>query len=265
MCSDSAAETINLYAPLQVTTSPDSICAGRNTTVNVNVTGGKPGYIYNWSDSLGNGPGPYTVSPASSISYTCFVTDGCGNKDSVSTPVFVLPSPKAIFSPTPDSIMGGQYVSFVDSSTNANSWYWTFGDGNSSFNPFPYYQYVNRGNYVVTLIVQDQFGCTDTVRHTVYVAGHTIYVPNVFTPNGDGQNDVFHVTVSGIQTYSIEIYNQWGQEIFVANSPYIDWDGRSSSGVEEPDGTYYYLIKATDYDNRAYHLEGFTQIIRNGN
>ncbi|HSY77423.1 MAG TPA: gliding motility-associated C-terminal domain-containing protein, partial [Bacteroidia bacterium] len=261
-CSDSASQSIYLYSPLSVTTSPDSICKGKNGLVGVIVTGGKPGYNYLWNNGLPNGAGPFTVSPATSTYYVCAVTDGCGTtiKDSEQVVMDLIPV-IASFVDNPNSIWGGQYVSFVNSSTGASSYYWNFGDGNSSTDQYPYYQYNIPGTYVVYLVASNRFGCSDSLSDTVFVEGG-IYVPNVFTPNGDGQNDVFHITAGGMQTYDLEIFNRWGQKVFETNSPNIDWSGKSMSGIDESDGIYYYIIKATDYSNKKYNLDGYLQLIR---
>ena len=157
--------------------------------------------------------------------------------------------------------MGGQYVSFVDTTKYANYWSWTFGNGNTSNIQFPYNQYLVPGSYVVTLIAANTVGCVDTVSDTVYVT-EGIYVPNVFTPNNDGQNDVFHISAGGMETYDIEIFNRWGEKVFESNSPNTDWDGRSMTGVLESDGAYYYIIKATDYHNKSFNIDGYVQLIR---
>ncbi len=264
-CKDSATATLNIFPALVVTPVPDSMCSGKNSQaqVQVNVTGGDPSYVYSWSNGItGNGPGPYVVIPNGTTVYTCTVTDACGSSSTANDTVKVNVGPTAGFIPTPDTIMGGQFVSFVDTSKNATSWQWTFGDGGISDSAFPYYQYVQQGQYVVVLIVSNITGCTDTATHIVYVT-EGIFVPNVFTPNGDGVNDEFHVTAGSLKTYHIEIFNRWGERVFMADSPETNWDGRSESGVQESDGDYYYLIKATDYSNKPFNLHGYIQLIRN--
>jgi|GEM_PF-626994 gliding motility-associated-like protein len=263
-CSDSATANINVYPPLVVTSSSNITCAGKQSTISVSASGGDPGYTYSWSNGVtGTGPGPYGVNPASTTTYSCQVTDACGSTATGADTVFVLPTPigSKIWA-TPDTIMGGQFVAFVDTSSNVTSWYWTFGDGGTSVDSFPYYQYVVQGVYPVTLVISNPSGCADTLYDTVYVK-EGIYVPNVFTPNNDGVNDVFHVTAGSLKTYSIEIFNRWGEKLFTANSPNDDWDGRSMSGVEEADGAYFWIIKATDYAGQTYNLKGYLQLIRN--
>jgi len=259
-CADSAAQAVYVYPPIVVTMKGDSICASNNATVSVNVTGGAPAYAYTWSNGA-TGVTTISVAPGSNTYYICTVTDGCGDRVVDSSEVFTFSAPKAAFSPTPDTVLGGQYVTFVNNSTNATSYYWTFGNETSSNTVMPYIQYINPGSYLVTLIASNG-GCRDSVSDTVYVT-ETIFIPNVFTPNNDGQNDVFHVTMGGMQTYHIEIFNRWGERLFMADSPEIDWDGRSSAGVDESDGIYYYLIKATDYVGRNHNFEGYLELIRN--
>ncbi|HTB05673.1 MAG TPA: gliding motility-associated C-terminal domain-containing protein [Bacteroidia bacterium] len=261
-CFDSASVTITLYPPLVVTMSTnDSICAGKTGQISASASGGNPPYTYSWNNGLGMGSGPFTVSPSSPTYYVCTVTDGCSSqKDSAEVYTFTS-SPQAAFTAVPNTIMGGQYVTFVNTSTGASSYVWNLGNGSTSTDSSVYYQYLASGNYIVSLIVSNNFGCTDTAYDTVHVM-QSIIVPNVFTPNGDGYNDVFHVTAGGFATYFIEIFNRWGEKVFEANSPDIDWNGRSTAGVEESDGTYYYIIKTTGYDGKAYNLTGYIQLIR---
>ncbi|HTB05684.1 MAG TPA: choice-of-anchor L domain-containing protein [Bacteroidia bacterium] len=260
-CSDTASQVLYQYPKLNLTIHADSVCFGSSTQVSAIVTGGKPGYAYNWNNGLGTGTGPFTISPTIPIYYVCSVTDGCSITLKDSAQVIVSPLPKAAFSASPDTIMGGQYVTFVNLSTGATTYFWNLGDGSTSTDSSVYHQYNPTGPFVVYLVSKNAQGCSDTAWDSIYVVGG-IWVPNVFTPNGDGQNDVFHVKAGGMKTYDIEIFNRWGEKLFEANSPAIDWTGRSSAGVEESDGTYFYIITATDYSNKNYKLNGYLQLIR---
>jgi len=259
-CSDSVTQTAYLYPQLNVTMTGDSVCAGKNAIVTLSVTGGKPSYIYSWNNGLGTGTGPMTVAPGSSAYYDCTVTDGCGTVKTDSALVYTFPSPKALFTPVPDSALTGQFVSFVNLSSNATSYFWNLGNGVTSTDTTPYTQYDALGNYVVYFIATNG-GCRDSVADTIHVI-NKIVIPNVFTPNGDGQNDVFHVIVSGFKNYDIEIFNRWGEKLFEAQSPNIDWTGRSMAGVDESDGTYYYIIKVTDYTGKQTTYNGPLELIR---
>jgi len=263
-CTATASQTVYMYSQPVLTFMPnDSVCTNISGVVGAVASGGKAGYTYSWTPSPGVGPGPFTVSPGVTTTYSCTVTDGCGNTASGSMEVVSYPSPVASFVPTPNPVPGGEYVAFADNSTLATWWYWTFGDGGTSTVSYPYHQYDTAGYYVVTLLVKSKDGCRDSVSDTVHVI-ENIYVPNVFTPNGDGKNDVFHITANSMKTYSIEIFNRWGQRVFMTDSPNIDWTGKSDSGVMESDGTYYYMILATDYAGKNFKYDGYVQLIGGG-
>lgn len=73
-----------------------------------------------------------------------------------------------------------------------------------------------------------------------------IRVPNVFTPNGDGENDLFVVNSNGIVPLDISIYSRTGTLVYSARAPIIVWDGRNSSGSELSEGVYFYILKSDD-------------------
>jgi gliding motility-associated-like protein len=267
-CSVKTTQDVYIFPTLGINMLPVANgCSGQLVTIGASPVGGNPlpGYTYSWSpNSAGGvsltGPGPFSI-PSAAQTFTCTITDGCGNTATGTTQVTVSPSPVAKFTPMPaDSILAGGYMSFVDSSTNASKWYWTFGDGGTSVDSFPYYQYNAAGNYTVTLLVISPAGCRDSISEKVIVK-EWIFIPNVFTPNGDGINDVFHVTAASVKSYHIEIFNRWGEQVFTADDPNIDWNGRSESGVRESDGIYYYKLLATDYAGKTYNLDGYVQII----
>ncbi len=260
-CSNHNGKTIDIYKPLVSKSAGDTICSGGTTTVGVLVSGGNHVYTYSWNNGLTyDSAGPLAVT-APPTQYICTITDGCGSviKDTVN--VVLFPQPVAAFYPTPDTILGGGFVNFVNLTTNATNYFWNLGDGNNTTDTTPFHEYIQAGTYIVTLIATNSFGCRDTLTKDVYVL-EKLVVPNIFTPNGDGINDVFHVEAGSMQTYDIQIFNRWGQKMFEATSPNIDWTGRSTSGVLEADGTYYYIIKATDFDGKQFSLDGYFQLIR---
>ena len=91
-----------------------------------------------------------------------------------------------------------------------------------------------------------------------------IIIPNVFTPNGDGKNDIFYFTIRGAQCFHCIIYNRWGIQVYQLNNINSGWDGKiQQTGELAADGTYYYLINYCDYQNISQKLDGFVQLIRN--
>lgn len=75
-----------------------------------------------------------------------------------------------------------------------------------------------------------------------------VVIPNVFTPNGDGNNDAFVVVGTNLESVTGEIYNRWGHQMFSWNSVLGSWDGRTISGAEAVEGTYFYIVKYSYYD-----------------
>jgi gliding motility-associated-like protein len=265
ICKDSIAHTISIYKPLAASMPrKDTICPGMPVSLRVITTGGKAPYTYVWNNGItSNGPGTYVVYPKDSTTYIVTVTDGCNDVITDSTRIDVLPHGNASFTVSPDTIPGGQTINFTNTSKNTTQWYWTFGNGSSSDEFNPSEVYINPGVYQVVLISYNSYGCPDTATKDVYVTPE-IYIPNVFTPNGDGQNDVFYFTITGTTCFHCNIYNRWGVLVYELNSVAQGWPGIIRQ-TEEPasDGTYYYIINYCDYKGASHNLDGFITLIRN--
>ncbi|MDQ3099784.1 MAG: gliding motility-associated C-terminal domain-containing protein [Bacteroidota bacterium] len=122
------------------------------------------------------------------------------------------------------------------------------------------------GTYWFTAI--DEMGCTrmDTVEVVVIPEGQaSVMIPNVFSPNGDGQNDRFQVTSLALEQFSMEVYNRWGQMMYSTSNPTNGWNGgKDNSANENPDGTYFYIISFKDLcsdEPRATH-HGHVTLLR---
>jgi gliding motility-associated-like protein len=193
--------------------------------------------------------------------------------------VNVFPLPTADFTITPDPTLaqngGGIFINDIiemaDSSLLTTVWDWNFGDGNTSSASNPFHTYSAVGDYDVTLIVTSGLDCKDTLIQSLSVV-EGIIVPNVFTPNGDGFNDVFDIRTSDVGPFKIEIYNRWGNVIFETVAPEVSWDGMTRAGVAAPAGTYYFVISKAEMNsgnaidneqpNFNYRETGWVQLIR---
>jgi len=89
-----------------------------------------------------------------------------------------------------------------------------------------------------------------------------IRVGNVFTPNGDGEHDVFKVICTGMESFSMSIYSVNGQLVFQTENPQEFWDGTDIGGQQVPEGTYYYLINAIGEDQNIYAPKGYISVFR---
>ncbi len=146
---------------------------------------------------------------------------------------------------------------------------WTFGDGDSSILFNPLHTYDDTGIFNITLTVTDKFGvCIADTTYSIYAKGTSTAVPpNIFTPNGDGVNDVFNLIHKNLSIGEGAIYNRWGELIFKWRSVEAGWDGRTISGTVAPDGVYYYLITATGKDKpdpepKTYTFQGYVTLVR---
>lgn len=154
-----------------------------------------------------------------------------------------------------DSVPFSSYTRiFTDQSvsdTSFMSFKWDFGNGQIVTNDSlsTEYRFSEAGSYDVRLWSTDNYGCTDSAMQSVVVS-NLYRVPNVFTPNADGVNDQFIVTVNGEELFSIEIYSRWGNLVFKReNVNNLVWDGYMPDGSKVKPGTYFYVIAAHDTQN----------------
>lgn len=221
-------------------------------------TGGTPPYSYLWLPSGGNGP----IATGLNIgTYNCTITDAHNCTFTETVTITVPPAPIAAFTASPLTGPKPLLVTFVNSSTNGNSYQWDFGDGNTSTLENPTNTFLTNGTYEVRLIVTNTGGCSDTITVKIIVEGDiTLIIPNIFTPNGDGVNDLFLIKSSLIKEFNLQIFNRWGNIVTEINDVSQSWDGKSKSGNYVADGTYYYVIKAIGLDDIDYSTKGFVTV-----
>ncbi|MDX5340247.1 MAG: gliding motility-associated C-terminal domain-containing protein, partial [Cyclobacteriaceae bacterium] len=144
------------------------------------------------------------------------------------------------------------------------SWQWEFGDGNKSSDKDPIHIFEKPGTYEVTLTGYDLLGCTSVEKNTIQVNAPTqmVVIPNAFSPNGDGLNDTFLPKIKGVSSFSMEIFNTWGEKLFITNSLETKgWDGLYR-GQMSPPGNYLYRITYTNPDGITHTQSGGITLIR---
>ncbi|MCE3279505.1 MAG: Protein of unknown function precursor [Bacteroidetes bacterium] len=237
-----------------------AILDGSASSTGINIT-------YNWTTINGNivaGTNSITPTVDAAGSYTVTVTNtttGCSSVDSVL--VVAAPAPAASFSANPMSGTSPLPVDFTNSSSLSNTYVWNFGDGSALVAATnPSYIYTTPGTYNVTLIASNNNACPDTATATIVVYDDfTIVIPNVFTPNGDNNNDIFKVYSTGVENLKGEIFDRWGLKLYDWNQINEGWDGRTPSGVVVVDGTYYYIITVKAQDGKEHLYKGFIQLL----
>ena len=259
-------------APSDTIAEKDEYCGEGNGRATVTATGGSGGYSYLWN----NGEAAAADTNLSAGIFTVTVTDDSNCAITATISVANLPGPTASFFEQPKilTLLDGP-VTFTDNSTSTGgtiiSWSWCFGDGNVGCGTYFQHQYTNIGTYVVTLIVKDNHGCADTINDTVKVKDYyTFYVPNAFTPNGDGLNDYFQPTGNNVDpnNFSMVIYDRWGNLVFQTNKWYIKHDDEGYAegwkGTLNNTGSwgnvvmdvYVYRIKLTDLNGIKHEYYG---------
>jgi len=247
-CTKQTPVAITQPQPITLSVSGNnSICQGEHTTLTATVNGGSPAYTFVWNPASPPGGSSISVSPISSSNYSVAITDANGCTSLVQTySVTVIPAPNALFD-TASSGSFGSTFSFSDLSTPSvtiTSWNWNFGDNTSgSTQQNPVHTFPGSGTYTVTEIAFNQSGCPDTFKITIHIR-EGIIIPNVFTPDGDGVNDVWYIPNSGMKEFNVEIFDRWGAKVFETTADEVRWDGHSRSGHMLTDGTYYYVLKA---------------------
>jgi gliding motility-associated-like protein len=199
-----------------------------------------PGYVtYLWQD--GSAGSTYTVT--SSGSYSVVVTDsfGCISSDEIN--ITMNETPAAGFSATPPAITAADTeVTFSAINPDEGLAYaWSFESGtpqaSDALNPVVNFTSIP-GNYEVMLVVSNTIGCADTAYYTIYIESDgQISLPNIFTPNGDGDNDRFIPFQDYPGNWKLTIFNRWGTAIFETTNLLQGWTGEGHTA-----GTYYWIL-----------------------
>ncbi len=193
------------------------------------------------------------------------VVNPTGCKDSLTKDVDVIfyPLAEAEFAanPTVTNIFSSS-VNFIDKSKNAVKWTWYFGDGATSNQQNPQHYYPEIGEYVVKLIVENISGCPDETQTEIVI--NPFYLPNAFSPNGDGANDNFFNPGFSldVQSFNLKIFNRWGQKFFEATDFTDTWNGNDGHGSNAPQGTYVYSLSITAHNGKNYQYNGTVTLVR---
>jgi len=267
-CNNVASFDFTVEEPV-IALSPDaSICPGGATTLTATISN-QTGANVTWSPAAGLNATTGTqviASPAQTTTYTAVLSTLAGCTDTATVTIMVDASLQAVagFQLTPDSGEAPLTVRFSNTSTNANSYLWVVGtDTFRTANPADY-MFDSEGTYTVTLVAEPNTPCADTATATVTVLNSVpvLFVPNVFSPNGDGTHDRFVITAQGLSTYTLTLFDRWGLQVFESNSLTNTWDG-TRNGSACPEGVYVYVIKATAArDGRAIERTGSVTLLR---
>ncbi|HMN05563.1 MAG TPA: gliding motility-associated C-terminal domain-containing protein [Flavobacteriales bacterium] len=245
---------INPLPVISFTADPDSGCAPL-TVAFTNTT--DPIYVGNsclWTFGDGSpqegacGSVEHTYQDAGWYHVKLKVTTPEGCTDELIAPgsVLVDPVPQATFVYTPNpGTAGNSTLVFTATDPHATTFQWTFPDGTWPMGKQAAYTFPDKlaDSYPVCLYVADRYGCTDRQCDTIPILVPNLWVPNAFTPDGNGINDVFLPVMldTHLPDYHLYIFDRWGSLVFESTDPAHGWDG-TAKGTSLPSGVYVWRI-----------------------
>ncbi len=221
--------------------------------------GANGGVRYRWTPAAGltsdTIPDP-VASPAQSTLYRVVAFDANGCSDTAFAQVDLLPWP-FIDAGRDRLIEYGDAVQLT--ATGSGTWTWSPSEGfDDPLSESPWVRPEQTTTYTVT--ITDSLGCTKTDAVTITVTG-SLYLPNTFTPNGDGFNDGFGALGKDIRDFELLVFNRWGELIWRTEQLQGRWDG-TYKGRESPIDTYVWKVKATELSGRLHEAIGHVNLVR---
>lgn len=207
----------------------------------------------------------YEIDGVYDVTFSLTTNEGCIETLTLNKPeaIIVYPRPKADFSVSPEATtIYFPEVEITDLSSGdiSNMFYTVEGNVLEEFNPT--YSLEGMGDIPIMQTVVNVSGCEDTVTKFVYVEpDDLLYIPNSFTPNGDGNNDYFKPVSFGLEEYQFYIYNRWGSIIYEGDQSSIGWDGKRNGKLVQDDA-YVWQIRYRDYNRRLYEKKGHVLIVK---
>lgn len=263
-----ASITVN-QTPPAVVVSDVSTCTGDSIVLNASGFGTINWYsdaaLTNLVQANSSTYSPPAPSGAVTTYYVTATSNGCESTSSQANVsnynVVANANPSVITGFTPLLIDFTNLSTGVDSTDN---FFWDFADGNTATTYHASNTYSAGGDYTVILVAtESSSGCFDTTFITLHIEDASkVVIPNIFTPNGDGTNDVFTIISTSIKTLHVDIFDRWGIKMVELNGPGSGWDGKTRTGNNASDGTYYFILRAEAYDDKTYEEHGAFQLQR---
>ena len=244
--------------PILLTTTPDTtICVNESAFLTGSASGGVGVITTNWNNFEGLGE-TISVAPTSASNYVFEAYDQCGNEASAEVNVLVTDLQPNFTATYVDEFT----VAFENTTQGADYIVWDFGDGDISNEQNPVHTFNTVDTWNVVLTAHLIGSCSKSITQEYYPIGY-FYVPNAFTPDGDGINDVFFVKGHDITYYRIVIFDRWGNTVYVGDDLEKPWDGSIQGGdYYAEDGAYNFIITAYDERSNYFERKGVITLIR---
>jgi gliding motility-associated-like protein len=261
--------TVNSAPALIISSDVNAGCPGACVNF-TSATTGFSGLTFDFGDGSVQTPSVTTHCYTSGGTFTVYAsgthTSGCSINSANTLTINVTPPPVPVFSTSGAPFYPNTSVNFVNTTSGVNFYNWDFGDGTAGTNTLtsPSHAYSSTGNYCIKLVATDSItGCKDSVTNCIDILlPVSINIPNVFTPNDDGVNEVFKVTGVGLRAVNCAIFDRWGLKMYEWDGTGGGWDGKTKSGMAVPTGTYFYIVTYTDITDKTETVKGFLMLYK---
>lgn len=240
-----------------------SVCSYYGT-ITVSNFGGQAPYQFN----IGNGNQASNVfTDLAAGTYTITITDNNGCIDTLTC--VLTTDPNGATASFTSSVSGliverGTSIQLTNTSENATVVQWQVCDGRiTSDNEISIVMDGMEECCVKLIAYNNNSGCKDSIIKCFNTDEAFILIPNVFTPNTDGDNEVFKIKSRGVTNFNCAIYNRWGNKLYEWNDANGFWDGKTPSGAIASEGTYYYIVHySLGASTETKTAKGFLTLIR---
>lgn len=277
-CSDTSLQQVQVFENPVADFSYTADCSNNQATVNftdqsTTVSDAINFWLYDFGGqgtaAIADPTQTFTSNGNYTIMHIVETVNGCS--DTAFQVLNVPPNPVADFSYNSNNGLNiGAVFNFVNTSTNATTYWWDFGNNNNSTDVDPSNTYFANGDYFVTLYAYGALGCVDSTTQLITINTVTTeistLIPNAISPNGDQKNDVWKLEFLSLlyPNARVEIYNEWGQQLFSSVGYDIPWDG-TYQGQNVPEGTYFYVIDLDNDDPEAEIYKGTILVLKSRN
>ncbi len=267
---DSVEITVSVEPNIRINLEPASNDVCVNAPLNIkNFSVGGVDYAWDFDDGkIANSYGPHNVTYFTPGPKTIklVITENsplCFRQKDTTFIINVRPLPVAGFIASPQPPVENTIITFRNTSIGANELLWDFGDGAvGASRSDTAHLYKSTGTWDVYQYATSIYGCKDIANAKVNSLILPLWdVPNAFTPNGDGKNDIFYVNAYGVDVMDFRIFNRFGQLIFESANPSFGWDG-TYKGVPQPLDAYAYTLVIKFSDGKQVKSSGNITLIR---
>ena len=218
--------------------------------------------VYKWDNLADTTPELIGIKAGT---YTVEINDGICYWDTTIV-IEHIPGPIADFESNSYNVASNTIFTLSDiSQGTVRTWNWDMGDENTQTGRIVYYTYGLSGDYLIFLEVIDENGCVDTISKIIHIYEElNVFIPNMFTPNGDGINDTWKPKMSEYskEGYQMSIFDRWGQRVFHTTNTDDTWDGTVNGKLVAPNTVYSYRIIVRDFTGQEYEFVGRITVLQ---